>query len=334
MSVTISEILRGVEVGRMQAVGNMQIIPLLSDMVHEGFSTPDELEVGTSNYGTIEFNNRSDKEVIIPCHAGYIVKQAAQDHAMTHAGFVSKKQRKSYSTAACIQETQGGTISRGQHEMLILPYSLREVALKSRSGNSYSKLWDSIRSFNKQYQISGNAHLSYFFNEFEKELDSFVAQFEIVPRQVGAIVLINGEVVGIERVPSYEFWKSVWKPLIRECYGSLSIYEAKNSTFDPSEIKTPLKNRHRSLEALAADVEMTQVKDEAKAKSIVRKFLQDPFTETVEENTNDCSIVTLEHEQFVGQCVKRGMEVVYSSLISTSTYKENKNWLEAEPFTI
>ena len=66
--------------------------------------------------------------MIVPCHAGYVVKQHAQDHAMAHAGVVAAAGDRRYDTAACIQASQGGFIKKGSYRMLILPHALREHA--------------------------------------------------------------------------------------------------------------------------------------------------------------------------------------------------------------
>ena len=107
-----------------------------------------------------------------------------------------------------------------------LPVAMREEALDGRNVRSYDKLWAPIRAFIRSVGLSNAGHLEYFMERFAKEMEQFVAQFEIVPRQVGAIVLINGDVIGIERVPNYRFFKVMWGPLIRECYGSMSIQDA------------------------------------------------------------------------------------------------------------
>jgi len=94
---------------------------------------------------------------------------------------------------------------------------LRETAHSLRKGassHSYDRLWPAISSMNQQLGIRNTAgHLEFFLQEFGKELDRFVAEFEIVPNQVGAIILINGRVAGVERAPNPEFWESIWQPL-------------------------------------------------------------------------------------------------------------------------
>ena len=81
--MTLAEVLRGASPGRIQSVGYMQVIPLVSDLSDNRFVSPVEAEadVFTTSYGTLGFRNPSDCLLIVPCHAGYVVKQAAQDHA-------------------------------------------------------------------------------------------------------------------------------------------------------------------------------------------------------------------------------------------------------------
>ena len=81
--------------------------------------------------------------------------------------------------------------------------------------------------FNQEMGVPAAGHLEFFLKQFRKELDEFVAEFECVPRQIGAIILVDDQVVGIERAPSHAYWQSVWPCLIRECYGSLAIRVAQ-----------------------------------------------------------------------------------------------------------
>ena len=90
IQITISEILKGTTAGRMQSVGYMQVIPLISQIEDDRFVSPLEAEVSTRGYGSMVFNNPLNKVLIVPLHAGYVVKQAAQDHAMSQAGVIGR----------------------------------------------------------------------------------------------------------------------------------------------------------------------------------------------------------------------------------------------------
>lgn len=334
--ITISEILRGTSAGKMQTVGYMQVIPLISDYEDHNIGSPVGIEFSTSDYGSMAFNNNSDKLVLIPCHAGYVVKLSAQDHAMAQLGLIQSKKKRVYKNAMCIQQSQGGYIKGGQYDMLILPVALREKALKKRKDKSYNKLWEDISQFNKLFGLSGGGHLEYFLKKYEKELAEFVAEFECVPKQVGAIILINGQVYGIERSPSYSFWKSIWPALIRECYGSSAIeVSAKLGTKGMSKLRTPLrKTGINNLSDLKTALKQADNDESDKAKSHIRDLIEDPFNREKEEDVSGYNLETLNHSQFNGQMVRNGEQIVYASLTVKEKWKKNGNWLKSKPFSI
>jgi hypothetical protein len=110
-TMSLADVLHGCTPGRIQSVGYMQVIPLVSDLSDDRFVSPVEggAEVFTTEYGTLGFRNPSERLLIVPCHAGYVVKQAAQDHAMAHAAVVRSSGESSYDTAMCVQQTQGSS---------------------------------------------------------------------------------------------------------------------------------------------------------------------------------------------------------------------------------
>lgn len=229
MNFTLNEILFGVGHGRPQSVGNMEVIPLIDEEGSRGesWNPPTNLEMGTSSYGTVYLWNSGDGPTIVPLGSSWVVKEKAQDHAIGSAIIIDKGQGVSTNTAMCIQSTQGGKITQGNHDFTILPLDLRWKALALRSVSQYDKLWQHIRKFDSGYGMDRqDAALINFLTSFKRQLDQFVAEFELVPRQIGAIIRINGVLVGIELAPSEEFWKSLWVPLIRVCYGSLAIKAA------------------------------------------------------------------------------------------------------------
>jgi hypothetical protein len=293
--------------------------------------------MSTNDYGTMNFDNPTDKVLLVPCHAGYVTAQKAQDHAMAHTGMVGKKSKKRFNTAMCIQQRQGGYISPDQHKMMILPHSLREAALAKRNKNEYSKLWGDISKFNRGLGLNmTNGHLEYFLREFEKELDEFVAEFECVSEQCGAIVLVNGFVVGIERAPNPKFWRDVWTPMIRECYGSLAI-QAGRDTSVKSVLKTrvPLSGSFGSLDDLESALDETEEKQTEKVREIIRGLLDDSFSRSVESGSvNKYVISTVKNDQFAGQVVQDNTKICYASLFTTKEWAKSAPWRKASRFTI
>lgn len=338
--MNIKEILHGCEVGRIQTVGIMQMIPILSDIEETEYICPDQgIQVGTTSYGTMKFVNPTNNIAIIPSNTAYIVNKQAQNHCMTTAGIVNKNSTKSYDNACCIQSSQGGTIPTGDYEQTIIPFSLREFAISQRNNKDFRKLWGSIEQLNNANGLRASGHLELFYNAFNNELNTFVAQFENVPKQIGAIVLINGVVVGVERVPNYKYWEMIWKPLIRDCYGQLVIEYAKkhNLTVDNVlDIRTPLL--HNTTINNIADIRVALSKSnneqDEKAKEIVRSLLTDDFAIDKSEVLNDLTVNTITNTQFIGQNITRGTVTIYASLISTASYIKNYKHHNSKSFTI
>lgn len=341
IDLTIKEILRGTTPGKIQTVGIMQVIPLISEIEDIRFVSPSmEGKIGTVSYGTMQFENDSNKIMIIPNHAAYLVKHAAQNHGMMHAGIVPAKNVKRYDTAACIQQSQGGYIPTDKHPLTILPFALREHALSLRSEHSYSKLWPAIAEFNKRCGLSNTGgHLEKFYDHFDKELEEFAAEFEIVPKQVGAIVLIMGKVVGIDRAPSYEYWNSIWRGLIRGCYGSLSIQFEKENKITPEDIKNiriPIKTNVSTLDDLEAELDKAESVQDEIAKKCVRDLIDEKFKVESDERVKPYDRMTISNKQFVGQIIMDTdvESIVYSSLITKNKWFEKQNWFTSKAFDI
>lgn len=350
-TITIREVLHGLEVGRLQSVGLMQVIPLTcddSDLYDENIISPEDRSrgegkgptTGTIDYGRMEFHNPDpEKTLLVPTHVGYVTKQAAQDHAMMKAGLVGSKQTKIFDDAACIQQSQGGTISKGQHEMLVLPYSLREAALAKSGTSEYSKIWPEISEFNKSLGITNRTggHLEFFLDAFKEELDQFIAEFETVPYQIGAIVLINGSVVGVERAPSPKYWMDLWRPLVRECYGSLAIEVSRKTGNRIPAPKTRVnlrKKRISDLDSLDKELKLANSKEDKSVREIVRKLLEDPFSVSSDEGLNGYKTLTLKNDQFNGQVLRKSRKIVYSSLFTTKAWAQDAPWHQARKFSI
>jgi hypothetical protein len=222
--------------------------------------------------------------------------------------------------------------------MLILPYSLREAALKSRGKTGYSKLWEDIDQFNKNLGISTRGgHLEYFLDNFNKELEQFVAEFECVPSQVGAIVLINGNVVGIERAPNPKFWLEIWRALIRECYGSLAIETVRKTgnRLPMAATRVPLKEKGiATLDDIGLELTRARGEEEEKVKKIIRDLLDKPFTKKIEEGVGDYKILTIGNDQFEGQIVVSGESLPYCSIFTSKDWAKNAPWRKAAKFSV
>lgn len=314
MSLTVDEILRGTGPGLAQSAGTMQVIPLLGD--DDGaFSVP-ALEVETSGYGTVVLRNESDRPTVVPTGAGWVVAQKAQDHGLGGGALLKPGETRSIDTAMCIQQSQGGLIGRAKHELLILPARLRAQALSIRHVRGFQKLWEGIQAFNQSAGIKqSGGHLEFFLKTFQKELDNFVAEFEVVPRQIGAIVLVGGEIVGVERTPSAAYWKTVWGPLIRVCYGSLAVMAAREDKAPPAT-RAPLRPATPTLAGLYEALKRAEVEEYAGLGTRLRLVRGESLAAAgaPDDTLGDVSLITVANQRLAGQVVADKGAVKYASL--------------------
>lgn len=234
----MNKFLNNLTLGNPQIVGQMTVIPLLGEDVNEEVGSINEVNFQRTvyTYGNMEFQNDSQFPVILPSGYTVLTKQAAQDHSLPFAGMLPPNQSKVFENACCVESSQGGLIDGNKtEEFFILPFDLRvkhfkKFVLNERTNHSnldFSRMWDMITEFQGRLVKEDRAHLSFFFTKFMQELNRFNAEFETVSNQRGAIILYNGELLGVEVLPTQKDWKVVWQKLIRDCYGSEIIRRSK-----------------------------------------------------------------------------------------------------------
>lgn len=333
----VKELLKGCRAGQIQTVGTMSVIPLLSDITDDRFVSPVKAKFETKAYGHMGFENTErGKILIVPLHTGYVTEKKAQDHAMVQAGVV--KSKKDYRNASCIQQSQGGTVPLNVYDFLILPWALREDALGSRKVESYNKLWDSISRYNSTYGLPKRGHLEDFLDKFKKELDEFVAEFEVVSGQVGAIILINGTVFGIERTPSHEYFASIFKKLVREAYGSVAIQLAKGvKPVQGAEynFRHPVRLNVETLDDIERALKYANDRMNEAAKGVVRDVIDEEVLFEGEPTVEDgMELLTVGTTRFNGQIIEDSGNPVYASLFARKDYLKNQKWYKAKEFEI
>lgn len=210
----------------IQSADEMTIIPIIGRDRTSEIAKPENLRfTRTTNYGSMCFENiDSDYDAIVPSNMSIITDQRAQDHAMSEPNIVKPKKVTIFTNACCIQSSQGGFIRGNDHQYDILPLELRLnlLSLTMRSKNDYSKLWNHIGKFISGIpKVTGHGeHLEHFFRPYKKELNDFIAEFEPVKNQIGAIILFTDKIAGIEILPTVSHWNYYWTWLIRGCYAS------------------------------------------------------------------------------------------------------------------
>lgn len=336
--VKIRELLHGCKPGRIQTVGLMSVIPLLSELQDDRFASPARAKISTSGYGKLVVRNDEGKTMIVPSGATYIVDQAAQNHGLGQAGWVKQNAIRTFQTAMCVQQSQGGYIRETATDLRLLPLPLRFKSHGTRRNTTeFQRLWPDIAAFNEsagcRQGSSSGGHLEYFFNEFKDQLDSFVAQFEPVPQQVGAIVIIAGKVVGVERCPSEDYFNDLWRPLLRDCYGGMALVEARKH----QDGKVPVPRTRVSIKKPTSIAGLRQALADAETEEkdrvtrLVNSVLDIGLTATVDEK-EDLTLEAYTDRPFVGQAIRDGGRTVYCSLVSDEKAAQKEEHFMAEPF--
>ncbi len=254
MSYSMEERFKSLNVDKVQSVGGMSLIPLISSDTYDDIKGPSGFEFeGTTDYGTMKFRGKEEGLSVIPSNTMVITSDRAQDHAMSTAGILEDSERISFNTACCIESNQGGYMRNSNNEFNILPLTLRSGLGNVRFETGYSKLWDKIEKFNKKVTTNRGAHLEYFFREFRDELEEFTAEFEVVDGQIGALIYYGEDLVGIEISPNVAFWNEIWKWLVRGCYGAEYLRQVKLGR-EISKIKMPNLEGVKSLTDIKNEV--------------------------------------------------------------------------------
>jgi hypothetical protein len=324
-NLTVEDVLYGLGVGEPQSVANMEMFPLIAEdergevAVDDDFAPPDSVQMGTRAYGEVEIVNSGDRATIVPPGASWVVSEKAQDHAIGGGKILGPGERTVINTAMCIQSSQSGTITVGNQEMTMLPAELRSSALALRGERNYEKLWGYLKRFNGNHGLSGESSLVYFLETFKKQMDEFVAEFENVRNQVGAIILVDNRVVGIEVAPTREYWESIWIPLIRVCYGSLAkvCYKGIENVGDFSfSNRLPLSPKEKTLTGLVRAVKEAKRRKNEYGVVLVNQLATRPVLMSGKDGSSGTSelftVAVDNHENPAGTAKLGGQMVVNS----------------------
>lgn len=328
--LAMRDILKGYRPGRIQRVANMAVAPIITETPFSNVGgTGNVYMANDKSYETMQFANEGDKIGVVP--QGYMVMQhktGAQDRAVPSFELVKSKGKKDVNVK-CVQSGQGGHFGtqKDDRDWQFLPLSLRARAYRpeQRKSKEFGSLWDEISTFNVAAGTSSGSHIEYFYKQFSKDLDTFVAQFELVANQVGAMVFINDELRAIEVMPNEQIWAENFHRLVRYCYGAdaVAVREMAVDLFQPKlENGRKVKDREGLSTALDRMLEVD------------RQFVSSTYASTADRSFNDKVNQRVDHlsvvdfggsSEFIGQGVLHGDDhYVYASLISTKPYERKK----------
>lgn len=299
----------------IQTILNMQLIPLTTDQEysHNIFANPlsDQVLVSTRRgYGALTIKNETDQPVIIPAHSVYMTDYPAQDHSTSKAVYIGRNTNKNVDDSRCVESSQGGDIKpsvEGLHKKS-LPYHLKEVAFSNAGEEGYNKIWPNVAEFNQSVNAQSGAHIKYYFSKYERRINEFIAHFERPENLIGVIVLIDGEIVAIDKFPSFQYGAQVWDLLVRDCYGSLAIVsEIQNKEPELLFTSQLSKSRKKSDESVPNFLQRVLDKTRKKLGETVLDRIEEvmdiTFSETSDDTDQDFTSKMLDSEGYIGQVI-------------------------------
>jgi len=275
----------------VQSIMNMQIVCLTTDAEYSldnRFANPlTSLTSSNSSYGQISFTNKENKEVILPAQMAIMTKQQAQNHGMVKAGYIPSKASTTYHDAGCVQGSQGGHF-RGTSEYRMIPVTMREMlwdAVGKTSG--HGNIYPAIDKLGRDTQSDAGSYLDKYFNKYDKKLEQFIAHFERPRNLIGIIILIDGEIVAVDKFPSFTYAEQVWDIMIRDCYGALAIISElkhKSNMNEFTQTYEDLKKSHREsiVDLLEKTMKRTKEKVTADVHEKIQELLELTFDATLD----------------------------------------------------
>lgn len=319
----------------VQTILNMQVVCLTTDKEYsldERFGNPlTALKSSNRRYGQMTFTNSDYKEVIIPTQMAVMTKQNAQNHGMTKAGYVSPKNTVTYDDAGCVQGSQTGYFSNTQ-EFRLMPLSMREMVFDTQEDNGgYSHIYPAIESLGRNTKSNTSNYLDRYFSKYDKKLEQFIAHFERPKNLIGIIVLVDGEIIAVDKFPSFRYAEQVWEMMIRDCYGSVAIISDINNSNRLNEFSKTyeeLKGNYRSnvVELLEKTMEITKERMSVNVREKIRELMDVVFNLTCDTNGQSSSPTSpksymLKGDGYVGQVIS---ESEFNHLVSI-VKRENFN---------
>jgi len=301
----------------VQSIMNMQVVCLTTDPEYSldtRFANPlDALIAGNNSYGQINFSNKENKEVIIPTQMAVMTKQTAQNHGMTKAGYIPSKGNVTFRDAGCVQGSQGGHFN-GTQEFRMLPVTMREMVFDTvGQPESYQRIYPAIDKLGRDTQSGAGSYLNIYFDKYDKKLEQFIAHFERPSRLIGIIVLVDGEIVAIDKFPSFTYAEQVWDLMIRDCYGALAIISELNHKSSPyafTETYEEVKKAHQEnvIDMLEKALKKTKQNITANVQEKIQELLELTFEATLDTVGNPTTATApksyvLKSEGYIGQVI-------------------------------
>jgi hypothetical protein len=312
----LGDLLTGLEARQPQAVANMTVIPLVSQAGEVAVGTLRDIYLEQDPaYNRLVLATESAHPTILPLGYTLITRERAQDRAVATKSIIPGRGSREV-PAYCVQSSQCGHMARAnraRQEARMLPLGVRRLAFRHRDSQDFRALWDGLAEHNRRHGVPGN-FLSSFFEHFQRQLQQFVAEFELVQGQRGAVVLINDRVEGVEVAPSPAAFAVQWEPLIRDCYGAEAVgQQAEINAIDGSQFLGDAE----TFEELRARLEELERREREFAGRMVAGILgqQEQGTGRERQREGPLRVLDVETAEYEGQVVREDGSIVDLTLL-------------------
>jgi len=327
--IMIKDLLKGYNINHagIQNVGIMTVVPLVSNQEYTPITSFINIRLDQDlEYNKLQFKNDSDDIGILLQGYTIISDQKAQDRTVPYPRLI-KGRSKVIVPANCVEPHQGGSLQTSKinpENFKILPPSLRALAMQKSSFSSgeTGALWESLSTWSKDLDLRNNGLVS-FYEKFVQQLDEFVASFEPVEKQLGAITILNDEVIAIDIAPKYASWLQIFRPLIRDSYGAEACRLIQNKQIK-SLIDIIDTTNINSAESLEKNFTSNTAIFFDRIKNIIKQNIELESTYSMLQELNDLNLVQFESKQFLGCGVYHGDHIVYLSLVSKEIMKKKE----------
>lgn len=257
MNTIMKEYMEKISFGDMQVHDHVAVIPLmmtngigpeyftLKEALASDLLTISELTEG-GHVPELKVQNRAEKPVLII--DGEELSGAKQNRVL-NTTILLKEQSETVIPVSCTE--QGRWSYRSAHfeeSGHIMSAKLRRVknesvmnSLKFCRGyqSDQSAVWEEIQAQSEKAKVSSPTHAMKDIHEArENDLDAYLEHFTIIPDQKGLIVIVNGQVAGLDMVSQADAFKVLYPKLIKS-YIMDAILEkpAKGKTPGPDKAK-------------------------------------------------------------------------------------------------
>lgn len=325
MTTTVEKVFSSVKFGEPQSHENMVIIPLISvaaeELVDTDFITLDEAlkqnlaEVqelaGGGSVPTLKIINKGPKPILIT--DGETVMGGQQDREINISILIPGKKDIEIPVeievpVSCVERSRwaGGRRQAGSGRSsygrlrAVRTKGMQKMAFSSGEYSSpQSEIWSEIEGKHFSFATRSSTRTMHdVYDKIDKNLEKFGKTFKVLPGQVGIIVVIDGEIAGMDYYGLHKFLKSNWKKILEgyilDAVEALARGEAK-----PCKVDEAIKKAQEFV---------TELK-EAKTKTIKkpRKSAGDDLR--------------LDSEEVTGSALVRGDKVLHMSAFSDEAWE-------------